>query len=331
MRNDMRAIFMGTPDFSVPVLTAMKEAGHDMLAAVTQPDKPKGRGKEMQMTPVKAKALELGIPVLQPKKVRDPEFVEQLRELKPDVMVVVAFGQILTKEVLEVPKYGCINVHASLLPMYRGAAPIQYVILNGEKETGVTTMFMDEGLDTGDMLLKTVVPITADETGGTLHDKLSAAGAELLIRTLEQMEAGTLQRIPQTGETCYVGTLKKSMGEMDWSRPAEELERQIRGLNPWPSAYTFLNGKTLKIWKAEVLHTEVVSSQEAEGSEVPADRKSCGSVTIISRDSIQVQTGDGILAIRELQLEGKKRMTADAFLRGYPVEAGTILGRTAEE
>lgn len=331
MRNDMRAIFMGTPDFSVPVLTAMKEAGHDMLAAVTQPDKPKGRGKEMQMTPVKAKALELGIPVLQPKRVRDPEFVEQLRELKPDVMVVVAFGQILTKEVLEVPKYGCINVHASLLPMYRGAAPIQYVILNGEKETGVTTMFMDEGLDTGDMLLKTVVPITADETGGTLHDKLSAAGAELLIRTLEQMEAGTLQRIPQTGETCYVGTLKKSMGEMDWSRPAEELERQVRGLNPWPSAYTFLNGKTLKIWKAEVLHMEAVSSQEAEEPEALADRKSCGSVIVISRDSIQVQTGDGILAIRELQLEGKKRMTADAFLRGYPVEAGTILGRTAEE
>ncbi len=322
---------MGTPDFSVPVLTAMKEAGHDMLAAVTQPDKPKGRGKEMQMTPVKAKALELGIPVLQPKRVRDPEFVEQLRELKPDVMVVVAFGQILTKEVLEVPKYGCINVHASLLPMYRGAAPIQYVILNGEKETGVTTMFMDEGLDTGDMLLKTVVPITADETGGTLHDKLSAAGAELLIRTLEQMEAGTLQRIPQTGETCYVGTLKKSMGEMDWSRPAEELERQVRGLNPWPSAYTFLNGKTLKIWKAEVLHTEAVSSQEAEEPEALADRKSCGSVIVISRDSIQVQTGDGILAIRELQLEGKKRMMADAFLRGYPVEAGTILGRTAEE
>ncbi len=322
---------MGTPDFSVPVLTAMKEAGHDMLAAVTQPDKPKGRGKEMQMTPVKAKALELGIPVLQPKRVRDPEFVEQLRELKPDVMVVVAFGQILTKEVLEVPKYGCINVHASLLPMYRGAAPIQYVILNGEKETGVTTMFMDEGLDTGDMLLKTVVPITADETGGTLHDKLSAAGAELLIRTLEQMEAGTLQRIPQTGETCYVGTLKKSMGEIDWSRPAEELERQVRGLNPWPSAYTFLNGKTLKIWKAEVLHTEAVSSQEAEEPEALADRKSCGSVIVISRDSIQVQTGDGILAIRELQLEGKKRMTADAFLRGYPVEAGTILGRTAEE
>lgn len=322
---------MGTPDFSVPVLTAMKEAGHDMLAAVTQPDKPKGRGKEMQMTPVKAKALELGIPVLQPKRVRDPEFVEQLRELKPDIMVVVAFGQILTKEVLEVPKYGCINVHASLLPMYRGAAPIQYVILNGEKETGVTTMFMDEGLDTGDMLLKTVVPITADETGGTLHDKLSAAGAELLIRTLEQMEAGTLQRIPQTGETCYVGTLKKSMGEIDWSRPAEELERQVRGLNPWPSAYTFLNGKTLKIWKAEVLHTEAVSSQEAEEPEALADRKSCGSVIVISRDSIQVQTGDGILAIRELQLEGKKRMTADAFLRGYPVEAGTILGRTAEE
>lgn len=322
---------MGTPDFSVPVLTAMKEAGHDMLAAVTQPDKPKGRGKEMQMTPVKAKALELGIPVLQPKRVRDPEFVEQLRELKPDIMVVVAFGQILTKEVLEVPKYGCINVHASLLPMYRGAAPIQYVILNGEKETGVTTMFMDEGLDTGDMLLKTVVPITADETGGTLHDKLSAAGAELLIRTLEQMEAGTLRRIPQTGETCYVGTLKKSMGEMDWSRPAEELERQVRGLNPWPSAYTFLNGKTLKIWKAEVLHTEAVSSQEAEEPEALADRKSCGSVIVISRDSIQVQTGDGILAIRELQLEGKKRMTADAFLRGYPVEAGTILGRTAEE
>ena len=327
----MRVVFMGTPDFAVGTLEALVKAGHEVVLAVTQPDKPKGRGKAMQPTPVKEAAENHGIPVYQPVKIREASCVDYLRTFQPDVIVVVAFGQILTKEVLEVPKYGCINVHASLLPMYRGAAPIQYVILNGEKETGVTTMFMDEGLDTGDMLLKTVVPITADETGGTLHDKLSAAGAELLIRTLEQMEAGTLQRIPQTGETCYVGTLKKSMGEMDWSRPAEELERQVRGLNPWPSAYTFLNGKTLKIWKAEVLHTEAVSSQEAEEPEALADRKSCGSVIVISRDSIQVQTGDGILAIRELQLEGKKRMTADAFLRGYPVEAGTILGRTAEE
>lgn len=307
----MRAIFMGTPDFSVPVLSAMVENGYEVAAVVTQPDKPKGRGKEMQMTPVKVRAMELGIPVLQPKKVREPEFVEQLKALKPEVMVVVAFGQILTKEVLSVPSLGCINVHASLLPMYRGAAPIQYVILNGEKETGVTTMFMDEGLDTGDMLLKTVIPIEKEETGGSLHDKLSEAGAALLVETLKELEAGTLKRIPQTGETCYVGTLKKSMGEMDWTKPADELERLIRGLNPWPSAYTHFHEKTLKIWAAEV---------ESQNSSFAP-----GTVSKVSKDAIYVQTGDGTLVIRELQLEGKKRMTADAFLRGYPVTVGEFL------
>lgn len=310
----MRAIFMGTPDFSVPVLSAMVENGHEVAAVVTQPDKPKGRGKEMQMTPVKVRAMELGIPVLQPKKVREPEFVEQLKALKPEVMVVVAFGQILTKEVLSVPSLGCINVHASLLPMYRGAAPIQYVILNGEKETGVTTMFMDEGLDTGDMLLKTVIPIEKEETGGSLHDKLSEAGAALLVETLKELEAGTLKRIPQTGETCYVGTLKKSMGEMDWTKPADELERLIRGLNPWPSAYTHFHEKTLKIWAAEV---------ESQNSSFAP-----GTVSKVSKDAIYVQTGDGTLVIRELQLEGKKRMTADAFLRGYPVTVGEFLQKS---
>lgn len=307
----MRIVFMGTPEFSVPVLTAIVEAGHQVAAVVTQPDKPKGRGKEYQYTPVKEKALEYRIPVLQPQKVREPAFIEELKTYRPEVMVVVAFGQILSGDVLAVPEKGCINVHASLLPMYRGAAPIQQVILDGQKETGVTTMFMDEGLDTGDMLLKTIVPITDDETGGSLHDKLSAAGAPLLVETLRRLEEGTLVRIPQEGETCYAGMLKKSMGRMDWSRPARELERLVRGLNPWPSAYTFLGGKMLKIWSAQV-----------EPAEEPGEP---GQVVKVEKDGIKVMTGDGILMIRELQPEGKKRMSADAYLRGYPVKNGQQL------
>ena len=315
----MRVVFMGTPEFSVPVLTALAEAGHTVAAAVTQPDKPKGRSKELQASPVKQKALELGIPVLQPVKVREPEFVEQLKALGPEVMVVVAFGQILTREVLEIPPKGCINVHASLLPMYRGAAPIQQVILDGQTETGVTTMFMDEGLDTGDMLLKAVVPISPEDTGGSLQEKLSAAGAPLLIETLRQLEAGTLKRTPQTGETCYVGMLKKSMGRIRWERPAAELERLVRGMDPWPSAYTTRNGKTLKIWSARVETPESAAAQEEIASQAP------GQILGAGKDGIRVQTGDGVLVIRELQPEGKKRMAADAYLRGYPVKPGDRL------
>ena len=314
----MRIVFMGTPDFSVPALEALVEGGHEVVAAITQPDKPKGRGKAVLMTTVKEKAMELGIPVYQPVKVREPEFVEKLRQMKPDAIVVVAFGQILPKSILEIPRYGCVNIHASLLPKYRGAAPIQWAVIDGERESGVTTMFMNEGLDTGDMLEKEAVTLDPKETGGSLHDKLSAIGGRLILSTLKGLEDGTLKGTPQTDEgTCYAKMLKKSLGDIDWTMDAAAIERLIRGLNPWPSAYTCLHGKTLKIWDGDVLEREY-------GVEP-------GTVAEVAKDRLVVQTGQGSLAIRSLQLEGKKRMDAGDFLRGYAVEAGTRLERRAEE
>lgn len=311
----MRIVFMGTPDFSVPVLETLIEAGHEIAGVVTQPDKPRGRGKSVLMPPVKEKALERGLTVFQPLKVRALEFVEVLKDLKPDVMVVVAFGQILPKEVLEIPPKGCINIHASLLPKYRGAAPIQWAIIDGEKETGITTMMMDEGLDTGDMLEKTVVPIEEDETGDSLHDKLSAAGARLIVSTLEKIEYGTAVRTPQTDHgTCYARMLKKDMGDIDWAMDADAIERLIRGLNSWPGTYTRWNGKTLKIWKADVV------DREYEGV--------CGQVVYRDKNTLLVKTGKGCLSLLELQPEGKKRMTADAFLRGYPVQEHTVFTKS---
>ena len=311
----MRIVFMGTPDFSVPVLEALVQEGHEVVQVVTQPDKPKGRGKSVLMTPVKEKALALGLPVWQPERIRRPEAVEQLKELAPDVIVVVAFGQILSRQVLDIPRLGCVNVHASLLPKYRGAAPIQWAILDGETCTGVTTMLMDEGIDTGDMLEKMEVPIAPDETGGSLHDKLSRAGAELIRSTLRRLEAGTLVPKPQTEEgTCYARMLTKTMGDIDWNMDAAAIERLIRGLNPWPSAYTHLDGRTLKIWKAQV----------REGNPEGV----CGQIVETGRDSISVKTGNGVLVLQEVQLEGKKRMDAGAFLRGFPLKAGTVLERS---
>ena len=303
---------MGTPDFAVPVLEAMVKHGVEVAAAVTQPDRPSGRGKGMSCSAVKTAALAHGIPVLQPVKVREAESVAALRELEPDVIVVVAFGQILSKEVLDIPKIGCVNVHASLLPKYRGAAPIQYAVIDGLEETGVTTMFMDEGLDTGDILLQRSIPLAPDETGGSLFDKLSVLGAELLIETLDGLEAGTLQRTPQMGESTYVGMLKKSMGEIVWSRSAAEIERLIRGCSPWPSAYTHRGGRLLKIWRAEVL----------------PGTGSCGEPGTVSEvlpDSFSVFTGEGVLRVLEVQPEGKKRMDAGAYLRGYPLAPGDRL------
>ena len=250
----MKIVFMGTPDFAVPTLESLVKGGHEVIAAVTQPDKPKGRGKAVLMTPVKEKALEYDIPVYQPVKARDPEFVQILKDMSPDVIVVVAFGQLLPKAILDIPKYGCVNVHASLLPKYRGAAPIQWAVIDGEEKSGVTTMLMNEGLDTGDMLEKVEYVLDKNETGGSLFDKLSAMGGELILSTLEKLENGTIVRTPQ-GETTtpYAKMLKKSMGEIDWSMEAVKIERLIRGLNPWPSAYTSLKGKTGKIWAAEVV------------------------------------------------------------------------------
>ncbi|SCP98051.1 methionyl-tRNA formyltransferase [Anaerobium acetethylicum] len=309
----MKIVFMGTPDFSVGTLEKLIEAGHEVLAVITQPDKPKGRGKAMQHTPVKEAALRHGIPVYQPVKVREPEFIEILKGLNPEVIVVVAFGQILPKSILEMPKYGCVNVHASLLPKYRGAAPINWSIIDGEEVTGVTTMKMDVGLDTGDMIMKTAVTIEKDETAGSLHDKLSMAGALLCVETLRKLEDGTAVFEKQDDSLSnYAKMLDKNLGKIDWRNDAAYIERLIRGLNPWPSAYSSFEGKTLKIWAAEVIEDE-------------ADGKA-GEIVAVTKNGIQVKTGKGILEIRELQLEGKKRMEAGAFLRGYPVAIGTILG-----
>ena len=309
----MKIIFMGTPDFSVGTLEALIEAGHEVCLVVTQPDKPKGRGKEMQPTPVKAAAMKHGIPVYQPKKIRDPECVEELRKYQADVMVVIAFGQILPKSILEMTPYGCINVHASLLPKYRGAAPIQWAIINGESVTGVTTMQMDEGLDTGDMLAKAIVPLDEKETGGSLFDKLSEAGGRLCVETLAKLEKGEITPEKQ-GEspTAYASMLDKKMGNIDWNKSAVVIERLVRGLNPWPSAYTHLDGKTLKIWACDVLPQS-------------ASKGESGEILEVTKDAIHVQTGDGILVLREIQLAGKARMDAGAFLRGYKVVPGTVL------
>lgn len=301
---------MGTPDFSVGTLEALIEAGHEVVLAVTQPDKPKGRGKEVQFSPVKETALAHGIPVFQPRRVRDPECVEELGKYRADVMVVIAFGQILPKEILEMTPYGCINVHASLLPKYRGAAPIQWAVIDGEPVSGVTTMQMDEGLDTGDMLLKTEVALDEKETGGSLHDKLASAGAKLCVRTLKELEAGRL--VPEKqGEspTAYARMLDKKLGAIDWTRSACSIERLVRGLNPWPSAYTDWNGKTMKIWEADVT--------EAESGQTP------GTVMAVQKNSFSVQTGKGQLVVKALQIPGKKRMDTGAFLRGYTLEEGT--------
>lgn len=309
----MKVVFMGTSDFSVPTLQSLIDEKHEVLAVVTQPDKPKGRGKAVQFTPVKELAVKYDIPVYQPKRIKEnEEFYQDMKALNPDVMVVVAFGQILPIEILELPKYGCVNVHASLLPKYRGAAPIQWVILDGEENTGVTTMLLDTGVDTGDMLLKKVIPIEEKETGGSLHDKLSFAGGPLLIETLKRIEDGTITRTPQ-GETQsrYASMLTKELGKIDFTKSAVELERLIRGLNPWPSAYTSLHGKTLKIWDANV----VEGSQDAKPGEIIA----------VGKSSFTVMTGEMALEIMEMQLEGKKRMTSEAFLRGYSVEKGEVL------
>lgn len=311
----MRIVFMGTPDFSVPTLEALVNAGHEVAAVVTQPDKPKGRGKAVLMTPVKEKALELGIPVYQPVKAREESFIEILRDLKPEVMVVIAFGQILPKSILDIPKHGCINIHASLLPEYRGAAPLQWVVLDGAEETGLTTQMMGEGVDTGDILEKLTVPMDAKETYGSIHDKLRLLGGEIILATLEKLEQGTLERTPQDHtKATHTKKISKAMGDIDWSQDAAVIERLIRGLNPWPSAYTSWQGKIIKIWEADVLPEEYSG---AYGEIVKADKT-----------SVLVKTGRGTLSLKSLQLEGKKRMDIDAFLRGYQLPEGTIWKRS---
>ena len=302
----MKIVFMGTPDFSVNALENIVKAGHDVVGVITQPDKPKGRGGKMQYTPVKEKALELGLDVYQPQRVKETEFIEKLKEMNPDAIVVIAFGQILPKAILDMPKYGCINVHASLLPKYRGAAPIQWSVIDGEKETGVTTMYMNEGLDTGDIIDKVVVPIDKKETGGSLFDKLAIEGGKLILKTLIELENGTAVRTPQDdSKSNYAGMINKQLGKIDFNKSANEIERLIRGLNPWPSAHTKMDGKTLKIWDADV--------DDSENDSAP------GTITEVGKDFIRVATGKGSLKILELQLEGKKRMKTRDFLNGAKI------------
>lgn len=311
----IRIVYMGTPDFAVEPLEAIIKAGYEVAAVVTQPDKQKGRGKEVKMTPVKECALRHGIPVFQPVKIKEPEAVAELEKYQADLFVVAAFGQLLSEEILNMPEYGCINIHASLLPAYRGAAPIQWAVLNGEKESGVTIMQMDKGLDTGDMLLKRSVELSPKETGDSLHDKLMRLGAELIVEALPKLEKGELVPEKQKDElSSYAKKLTKAMGQIDWSKDAVSLERWIRGLNSWPSAYTFFGGKTLKIWEAQV--TEENGAQKAEP----------GQVISVSREGFTVACGQGELQILSLQLEGKKRVSTREFLLGYQVEPGMILG-----
>lgn len=315
----MKIVYMGTPDFAVEPLRALAENGYEVAAVVTQPDKPKGRSKALVPTPVKAEALKHDIPVYQPIKVRDPEFVEILEKICPDVIIVAAFGQIIPGKILDMPRFGCINIHASLLPKYRGAAPIQQAVIDGEKESGVTIMKMGSGIDTGDMIAKIVVPIDPEETGGSLFDKLAAAGAELLIKTLPSISDGTAsyEKQPEESPTPYAAMITKQMGLMDFHKSAEVLERLVRGMNPWPSAYTYLNGKVLKVWKSEV---------SGENTDGPA-----GTILKADKTGIHVACAGSVLIFKEVQLEGKKRMSTEDFLRGYHLEEGTLLTNQREQ
>ncbi len=304
---------MGTPDFAVGTLEAIIEAGHEVVLVVTQPDKPKGRGKAMQYTPVKECALAHGIEVFQPDRVRKPEHLDYLETFAPDIIVVAAFGQILPKRLLDLPKTCCINVHASILPKYRGAAPIQWADINGDEISGVTIQRMDVGIDTGDIVTIKELALDPAETGGSLFDRLAVVGAEACIEAMKSIEEGTAVFTPQDHtQATHVGMISKEMGRIDWSKDAASIERLIRGLNPWPSAYTSLGGKTLKLWRAQVV---------AEDSGKP-----WGSIIRRGKNTLLVQTGQGMLSLLELQLEGKKRMDVAAFLNGYPLEEGTLLG-----
>lgn len=313
----MRVVFMGTPDFAVSSLDALIEARHEVRAVITQPDRPKGRGNKLAFPEVKERALELGLPVHQPDSVKDEAFLELLKSYQPEVIVVVAFGRILPKSVLDLPQYGCVNVHGSLLPAYRGAAPIQRAVLDGCKETGVTTMRMDVGMDTGDMLLQARIPITEEDTSGTMFDKLAVLGGELLIETLNGLEAGTI--VPQKqddAKATHAARILKEDELINWNDSAEKISCQIRGLAPAPGAYTWWEGQRMKLWKARI------NSKETE--------KQPGTIVEIGKEAILIQTGKGCLEVLELQPAGKKAMPAKAFVNGGGITEGTVLGEAHE-
>jgi methionyl-tRNA formyltransferase len=308
---DLRTVFMGTPEFALQTLEGLIATGCNMVGVYTQPDRPRGRGKQLAAPPVKELALAHGIPVLQPEKLRHAEVVSELELLAPDLIVVVAYGQILPKSVLDIPRYGCINVHASLLPAYRGAAPINKAIVDGCSETGVTTMYMDVGLDTGDMLVKKSLSIGPDESAGELHDRLAVLGREAMEETLARLCAGTLERTPQDdAQSSYASMMKKEDGRIDWQRPAAEIHNQVRGLDPWPGAFTTVNGELLKLAQTSV---EVGCGEP-------------GRVIEAGPDGVVVACGEGGLKISTLQLAGRKRLAAADFLRGCPLKPGDRLG-----
>ncbi len=342
----MKVCFMGTPDFAGVILKSLLTK-HDVTLVVTQPDRVNGRGGKVTVSDVKAIATEQGIPVFQPERIKRPEAIEELKKYDFDIIVVAAFGQILPPAILDMPKFGCVNVHASLLPKYRGAAPIQWAVINGDPVTGVTTMQMGPGLDDGDILEQKEVPIAADETGGGLFDKLALAGGDLILETLAGLEAGTITPVKQDeAKATHVGMIRKEMGNLDFTKSAAELERLVRGLNPWPSAYTFLDGKMLKIWKAEdisALPSEAAGAGADSSDSHEEDGNGRGTVEKTGRqfeksvsarvpgtivragDEVFAATGDGFLKLVEVQLEGKKRMTMSDFLRGHDLPAGLVL------
>lgn len=330
----MKIVFMGTPDFARCALEKIIEAGHDVKLVVTQPDKPKGRSGELQVSDVKACALEHNIPVFQPVKIKEKEHVDYLKTIDADIFVVAAFGQILSQEILDIPRFGCINIHASILPEYRGAAPIQQAIIDGKKSTGVTIMQMAAGMDTGDILLQREIAIDDEETGGGLFDKLSVLGGELITEALPMIERGELTPIPQDeAKATKCGKMSKDMGKIDFSIGAQQINNLVRGLNPWPSAYTYLGKKMLKIWRAKVLDKDELNAllqglddEEKSTSEKVIADGDCGMVAAVLKDSFVLTTGAGFLKILEVQLEGKKRMDVSAFLLGNKLSAGMKLG-----
>ena len=310
----MRIVFMGTPDFAVPSLNGLAEAGHEIRGVFTQPDKPKNRGMKLQQSPVKARALELGLKVYQPAKMRDGEALAILRELDPDLIAVAAYGKILPVEILDLPRLGCVNVHSSLLPQYRGAAPINWAILNGEEETGVTIQYMAEGVDTGNILARAKTPIGIDENAARLFERLADMGAALLVEAVREIGAGTAVSVPQDeSRASYAPMLSREQSPMDWTRTARQLHDQVRGLYPWPSAAAVLDGVRCKIIRTSLLNDE---TDQRPGTVLQADKK-----------GLRIACGDGkVLEILDLQPDGKKVMAASAFLMGHPIQTGTVIG-----
>jgi len=303
---------MGTPEFAVPALKILHKSGYEIVLVVTQPDRPKGRGRKVLPAPVKRVALDLGFDISQPRSIKTPEFVKQVKRLRPDIIVVVAFGHILTTDILSLPRMGTINIHASLLPKYRGPAPIQWAIINGEKETGVTAMLMNAGLDTGDILLTAKTEITPDDNSAGLHDRLSELGADLLLKTIKSLESADIKPVPQNHEQAsYAPLLTKTDGHIDWKKPAHLLETFIRGMTPWPGAYTFHGEKRLRIFRARLIVTEV--------GDPP------GTVIKGFSDELRIVTGKGVLSILEIQGASGKRLLIKDFLRGTTIPPGTIL------